>query len=428
LLQLAQGSNPSLASLALSAAGQLAGENSLPTLLALLPKISDAGVREAAEMAVIEVCRKIAREQNRAQPILTALQSESEPAVRVSLVRILGGLGTASALTGVQSALQDSAEPVREAAFRVLSEWPEPSVVPVLLTHFRAEANATHRILALRGLVRLSNPDQSGASTNLLPLYEQVLPNVKAAEEKKLVLSGLGNVKDIRAMKMIEPFLADAEARDEAALAFARVAGCQAASDPDAARAALQKALAASSNPAVSAQAQEVMEVIDRFEGFITTWQASGPYLQDNKNELQLFDIPFAPEPGQSGNVNWRTVNLNPAPNQPAIVDLSGLFGGDYRVGYLKAWIRSDTAQSARLELGSDDGIKVWLNQQVVHANNINRGLLPGQDKTNVTLKQGWNELLVKVTQGGGGWVACARLRKAAGGKLEGVHIAAARD
>jgi hypothetical protein len=54
--------------------------------------------------------------------------------------------------------------------------------------------------------------------------------------------------------------------------------------------------------------------------------------------------------------------------------------------------------------------------------------LVPGQDKTNVTLNQGWNELLVKVTQGGGGWVACARLRKAAGGKLDGVQIAAVRE
>jgi len=428
LVQLAQEPNSALASQALNAAGQLANEAALPTLLALFPKLSDAAVREAAEQALIEVCRKIANEQNRAQAILTALRSASEPAVRVSLVRVLGGLGTAAALTGVQAALQDSAEPVREAAFRVLSEWPEASVIPVLLTHFRVEANATHRILALRGLVRLSNPDPSGAATNLLALYEQLLPNVKAAEEKKLILSGLGSVKEVRAMGLIEPFLADADVRDEAALAFARIAGCLAASSPDAARSALQKALAASTNPAVTAQAQEVTEIIDQFEGFITTWQACGPFLQENKNELQLFDIPFPPEPGQSGQVNWRTVNLNPAPNQPALVDLSGLFGGDYRVGYLRAWIKSDAFQPARLELGSDDGIKVWLNQKVVHANNINRGLVPGQDKTNVTLNQGWNELLLKVTQGGGGWVACARLRKAAGGKLDGVHIAAVRD
>jgi hypothetical protein len=75
------------------------------------------------------------------------------------------------------------------------------------------------------------------------------------------------------------------------------------------------------------------------------------------------------------------------------------------------------------LELGSDDGIKAWLNQEVIHTNNALRGCGPGQDKVNAMLRQGWNELMLKVTNDGGGWGACARLRAPDGGAVTGVRV-----
>jgi len=93
------------------------------------------------------------------------------------------------------------------------------------------------------------------------------------------------------------------------------------------------------------------------------------------------------------------------------IVSIAEVLGSfDNSVAYLKSSIWSATEQKGTLELGSDDGIKVWLNGQLVHANNILRAVEPRQDKVNVTLAAGWNELLMKITNGGGGWAACARL------------------
>jgi hypothetical protein len=99
------------------------------------------------------------------------------------------------------------------------------------------------------------------------------------------------------------------------------------------------------------------------------------------------------------------------------------LLGGDNRVAYLRTRVSSDKEQKARLEIGSDDGIKVWLNGQVVHANNVIRAAAPAQDNVEVTLKQGWNQLLLKVTQGGGEWSVCARLRAPDGGRPEGLKV-----
>ncbi len=111
--------------------------------------------------------------------------------------------------------------------------------------------------------------------------------------------------------------------------------------------------------------------------------------------------------------------------SEPHVVNLAEIFGGNNRVAYLRARLYVPRRQKARLEIGSDDGVKAWLGGTVVHEQNTTRGLQPGQDRVNVTLKKGWNVLMLKVTQGGGSWAACARVRGADGGVLEGLRISA---
>ncbi|MHC4745532.1 MAG: 3-keto-disaccharide hydrolase [Planctomycetota bacterium] len=92
------------------------------------------------------------------------------------------------------------------------------------------------------------------------------------------------------------------------------------------------------------------------------------------------------------------------------VVDLAKIIGGDNAAAYLGTILHSETARKAVLEVGSDDGVKVWVNGEVVHTNNASRGVKPGEDKVEVNLVEGTNYLMLKVTNGGGGWGACARL------------------
>jgi hypothetical protein len=107
--------------------------------------------------------------------------------------------------------------------------------------------------------------------------------------------------------------------------------------------------------------------------------------------------------------------------SEPGIYDLNKIVSGSNCCGYVISIIESDRDQDALLEMGSDDGLKVWLNGSVVHANNVMRGLSVGSDKATVTLKPGVNTLLLKITQGGGDWKVCCRIRSADGFALEGV-------
>jgi hypothetical protein len=90
-------------------------------------------------------------------------------------------------------------------------------------------------------------------------------------------------------------------------------------------------------------------------------------------------------------------------------------------VAYLRARISSRGEQKTTLQVGSDDGVKVWLNGKLVHAKNVARGIGPDEDKIPVTLQDGVNELLLKVTNGAGDWGAKARFMREGGAFQDGV-------
>jgi len=110
------------------------------------------------------------------------------------------------------------------------------------------------------------------------------------------------------------------------------------------------------------------------------------------------------------------------------LVDLKKAIGGDQCVAYIRTYVWSQKAQAARLDAGSDDGVKVWLNDELIHMKNVSRGVEPGADKITVRLKEGMNALLMKISQGSGGWGACAQFRAPDGGKLAGLRAAAQPD
>ena len=104
---------------------------------------------------------------------------------------------------------------------------------------------------------------------------------------------------------------------------------------------------------------------------------------------------------------------------------LAQILGGFDRVVYLRSTITSATAQDVVLETGSNDGIKVWWNGEMIHGLNVARGLAAGQDQLPVSLKAGDNTLVMAIYQHGGDWGAAARLRTKDGKPVAGLTQAA---
>lgn len=124
-------------------------------------------------------------------------------------------------------------------------------------------------------------------------------------------------------------------------------------------------------------------------------WELSAGH--EAKTFDEAFDQDFGPEPGgaETG-VKW--VPLNYAENSLR----AGVVQKEIGAGYVRTTIQSKTGGEYVLRLGSDDGIKVWLNGTLVHANKVARPLAANQDTVKITLRPGANAVLVKIVNGGG--------------------------
>jgi len=153
----------------------------------------------------------------------------------------------------------------------------------------------------------------------------------------------------------------------------------------------LKKILAATTDASTRQAAEAALKEIDARGDFITTWRVVGPYRQTGKTYADLFDIVFPPETATFSNgaepINWQPLPAGADPARPGVMDLLKPLGGEQCVAYVRTSVYSPQQQPARLELGSDDGVKVWLNGELVHAHNIARPLEIGSDKFGVTLK-----------------------------------------
>ena len=72
--------------------------------------------------------------------------------------------------------------------------------------------------------------------------------------------------------------------------------------------------------------------------------------------------------------------------------------------GYALTYLESDRDQNYLLSLGSDDTIKIWVNDQLVFSKYVHRPLRRADDVIQLPVSKGRNKILVKITNGYGPW------------------------
>jgi putative membrane-bound dehydrogenase-like protein len=129
-------------------------------------------------------------------------------------------------------------------------------------------------------------------------------------------------------------------------------------------------------------QAQESLR------GLALDFDVAGPYGGELKTA-------YEPET-KPGDVKWQQAHAQPT----GYLDLRKLFDKDNVSSYMVTHVFSATEQKATMLLGSDDSVRVWINDKLVHENPALRSAVPDEDRVSVTLKPGWNRVLVKVVNG----------------------------
>jgi WD40 repeat protein/serine/threonine protein kinase len=140
-----------------------------------------------------------------------------------------------------------------------------------------------------------------------------------------------------------------------------------------------------------------------------TGWWVAGPFSDDLRAsappEANL--DPIQADEHTKAERLWRLAHVEARQG----LDLGALFDhAEHISAYALTRVYCAAPCAAKVLLGSDDSVRLWLNGRLVHENLTHRPALPDQDVVPITLMAGWNTLLAKVVNGTGEHVLYLRL------------------
>lgn len=151
-------------------------------------------------------------------------------------------------------------------------------------------------------------------------------------------------------------------------------------------------------------------------------WYLVGPFPGDQQN--RVFEPSFGPEEGDAldfgrnfgfGNQYWR---FDEKLTDGRVVPLAD----GRNVTYIGRMMYSTVARELPVSLGSDDGFRLYVNGAEAAQNNIERGVMPEQDRAVLPLRAGPNAVVLKVVNTGG--LAGYYWKAGEAGELPGVLVA----
>jgi HEAT repeat protein len=234
----------------------------VPALVSLLLETKNEPDRGEAEKMVAAVARKIEDKTRQSAAVQAVLPNVKDIPDRACLLRVLGRIGDGGSLPILRIALGNQEAEIQDAAIRALSDWPTADPVPDLLKVAQTSANQVHKVLALRGFVRLLGLESNRPAEQTIDLYKKAMELAGDANEKKRVLAGLASMKSLAALDMAAGYLDDVALHLEAESAAVRIAPTLVAANPQRVKEVLQKVIQGTKNDAIREQAQKIISAI----------------------------------------------------------------------------------------------------------------------------------------------------------------------
>jgi HEAT repeat protein len=415
LIRLARDDDDSVRSAAVAALGALATEAEIPLLLGQL-----AGRAKASDTEVlIGACRRSLmrlEDGEKAGELVLSSYRAAPGHAKASLLPLLTNSGSANALDAVLAAHASSDPALSAAALRTLSDWPNSAPVETVVEIFQTAKDDDTKQLALKGCIRLA-----GLSDNPANVYRRILSQVGSVSDQKQILEGMGLSCDTP--EMLELALSymtpNSPVRPNAGLAAVRIANRVRYNDEALAKKSLHHVRNEVNHADVEQRALNVLNEIDKQQGHIFDWLIAGPFMEKDKEGEAIYNTEFGPEKVSVSDVEWQPINQG---QKTWSIDIEQALGPhDFCAAYFRTYVWSNEDQDALFEAGADDAIKVWLNGELCYEQWRTGGPEPRSMKADIQLKQGWNELLVKVVDHQGGWEFGGRIRQRDGLELEGL-------
>jgi HEAT repeat protein len=180
----------------------------------------DAKVRAAAYDALGQVAE--ASDLPRLRDMILAADTNAErKSARQAYAAVAKGSGDPAANAKLLTDALSAASAEGKAVL-LEADWQHPDVTKVLIEIAGKSENEKHQVLAVRGIARLAGDEKDPAKK--LSLLSRAGALARRTEERQAIISQIGEVQTTAALKALAPFLNNKEVAPEAAAAIAKIA------------------------------------------------------------------------------------------------------------------------------------------------------------------------------------------------------------
>ncbi|HWE40747.1 MAG TPA: HEAT repeat domain-containing protein, partial [Isosphaeraceae bacterium] len=320
-------------------------------IAALVDLLREAGLKADRQARLIASLGRF--KARAAVPTVVAMLTNPDPKVRATAAEALGKIGDTDATPKVRPLLKDDSLDVRKAAITAVAALKDRESIPALILAAESEPTHYEATIALAAM-----PDIRALHVHLRGLSH------KSQDVRKASTSALAAI------------------RDEARPILERLAG--------------RKELPPSALP-------ELRKIYGAIRP-IAEWKVVGPFKKNERPPFAMNRPVDATKPinHEGKPLAWKTAKAKDPEGQ---IDLNGLYSdGSDKSAFGYAEVSSPTARPARMAVGSDDTLQVWLNGKSVFRHDSDRGFTAAEDEFDVNLTKGTNRIVIRCGNTGGPW------------------------
>lgn len=242
---------------ALGALAQMITLDELPVLVARAQGAAGSTETAAARAALATAALRMSEREEAAARLAATLEGAPVD-YQVSILELLGRLGGSTALATVAAGAKSDEPQIKDAATRILGEWPDAEAAPVLLEIAKTDPENRYQIRALRGYLRIARQLQLPTEKRL-EMFHTAMEVARRDEERRLALDVLSRIPSAKTLELAVSYLDDPALRGAAADAATRIAPRLLDSEPKAVAAAMQKVVDAGVGGAVGERARQLL-------------------------------------------------------------------------------------------------------------------------------------------------------------------------
>ncbi|MBW8014681.1 MAG: DUF1080 domain-containing protein [Planctomycetes bacterium] len=198
----------------------LAGPADITRVIDLMLKTKSSAQRAEASRVVVQLSKQDPGKA--AKPLLGAMKGATIDQ-QISLVNLFSSVGTKQALNIVVSKTKSTNDKLSDAAIRSLTKWKNVNALDALLDIASATKQLNYHVITLKAYITLAAKSEIPAADKVVN-FKKAIEAARRLNEKRFVVSRLGQVKTVETLSMAVDLLDDKELAADAGLAVAKIA------------------------------------------------------------------------------------------------------------------------------------------------------------------------------------------------------------